>query len=392
MIVIISTLTIIVLLGTGVFFYRLNQKILANKKNTALMLNNIDKLQQTHYQIIYQSSMIFFECSADWVIRSPSQKLIDLLKISYRTDLNLLQFATDDQKSHFHDLAKYIIETKESVQRDLAILNAQGVELWIEVNASWIDDRIYCSFLDISPRIRHRELLERFHSGLDQTQLIFITDPKGFITYSNKAFADKLNYLIEELIGKNIEDFVDSVEGLPNYRSTLQVAQQGQTWTGEICLRGKKACQFWLQSSVLPSFSESGSPQKLIHLNQDITYQKNLINQLNLKRHEAEVSNARLQSLIDSSADGILAINSKSIILEYNPSCETIFGYSREEAIGQNIAELLIPTRYRAKHISGLDRLLKTPQKSILGTVVEVHGTKKSGESFLSNFPFLIIP
>ena len=63
--------------------------------------------------------------------------------------------------------------------------------------------------------------------------------------------------------------------------------------------------------------------------------------------------------------DCIITINSEGRIVEFNPSAEQTFGYSRERALGQQMAELLIPTRFRAQHYRGLRQYLATGESSV---------------------------
>jgi PAS domain S-box-containing protein len=59
-----------------------------------------------------------------------------------------------------------------------------------------------------------------------------------------------------------------------------------------------------------------------------------------------------------------------------------MFGWTREEAIGRPLADLIIPERYHAAHRNGLQRYLKTGQAQVLGRRLEVSGIRKNGEEF----------
>ena len=65
-------------------------------------------------------------------------------------------------------------------------------------------------------------------------------------------------------------------------------------------------------------------------------------------------SEARLRAIIDTAFDALIGMNAKGMITEWNPRAERIFGWHRWEAIGQNLANLIIPLRYREAHQLGL--------------------------------------
>src|SRR3546814_5268434 len=48
------------------------------------------------------------------------------------------------------------------------------------------------------------------------------------------------------------------------------------------------------------------------------------------------------------------------IVVEFNPSAEQTFGYSRDEALGRSLTELIVPPDYRERHAAGLRRLQLT--------------------------------
>src|SRR5204862_5129166 len=63
---------------------------------------------------------------------------------------------------------------------------------------------------------------------------------------------------------------------------------------------------------------------------------------------------ARKSAILESAQDGIISIDHKGHILEFNPAAQRIFGYTRGQAIGREIAELIIPVALREKHRRGL--------------------------------------
>lgn len=80
--------------------------------------------------------------------------------------------------------------------------------------------------------------------------------------------------------------------------------------------------------------------------------------------------------------DAIIIIDNSGLVKEFNPAAERIFGYKRNETVGKELAELIIPPAYRAAHRRGLRRYLETGQGAFIDRRIEVTALRKSGEEF----------
>lgn len=89
----------------------------------------------------------------------------------------------------------------------------------------------------------------------------------------------------------------------------------------------------------------------------------------------------RLRVLVDTVIDGVMIIDAKGTVQEYNPACQQLFGYRSEEVIGQNV-KMLMPSPYRDEHDEYLHRYRATGNKRIIGIGREVEGRRKDGTSF----------
>lgn len=80
-------------------------------------------------------------------------------------------------------------------------------------------------------------------------------------------------------------------------------------------------------------------------------------------------------------AEGILVANGESEIIRINPSAEKLFGYEKDELIGQKI-EILIPRRLAEKHVHQRTEYNSSPQARTMGSGLELFGLKKDGTEF----------
>ncbi|MBS9475532.1 two-component system sensor histidine kinase NtrB [Ancylobacter radicis] len=93
------------------------------------------------------------------------------------------------------------------------------------------------------------------------------------------------------------------------------------------------------------------------------------------------VSDARLASVLDTAADGIIVIDDRARILVFNKACEQMFGVAAAEAVGQNV-KLVMPTEYAADHDEYVASYIRTGVKKIIGIGREVRGRHADGTVF----------
>jgi diguanylate cyclase (GGDEF)-like protein/PAS domain S-box-containing protein len=104
----------------------------------------------------------------------------------------------------------------------------------------------------------------------------------------------------------------------------------------------------------------------------------------NLKQIKAELekSQNQLQAIIQNAMDGIITINELGEIMGFNPAAEQVFGYTRQEVLGENL-NFLMPEPVRSEHDSYLSRYIQTGKAKIIGVSRrEVVAVRKNGEQF----------
>ena len=99
--------------------------------------------------------------------------------------------------------------------------------------------------------------------------------------------------------------------------------------------------------------------------------------------HDIMAARSRFEAAVKSSKDAVVVMDTAGRIVDFNGAGETVFGYSRQEAIGADMAELIVPEYLREKHRAGVQRFLKTgEQKMMRYGRVRLEGMRKSGEVF----------
>jgi PAS domain S-box-containing protein len=78
----------------------------------------------------------------------------------------------------------------------------------------------------------------------------------------------------------------------------------------------------------------------------------------------------------------VITIDRGSHVIDWNNAAERMFGYTRAEAIGRDITELIIPQVHRRHHLEGIERYLKEGKAQILNRRVETRAVRRNGDEF----------
>src|SRR5580658_264081 len=79
---------------------------------------------------------------------------------------------------------------------------------------------------------------------------------------------------------------------------------------------------------------------------------------LHQEQEELRRSEARKAAILESALDCIVTIDHEGCITEFNPAAERTFGHRRDEVMGKQLADVMIPPSLREKHRHGFARYL----------------------------------
>jgi PAS domain S-box-containing protein len=115
-------------------------------------------------------------------------------------------------------------------------------------------------------------------------------------------------------------------------------------------------------------------PDHAILVALDITAEKNA--ELALRDSEE-----RFRALLESAPDAIVIVNEQGIVVLVNALAITLFGYSREELLGQRV-EMLMPARFRNHHETYRDNYINEPRTREMDGGLQLLGKRKDGSEF----------
>ncbi len=120
-----------------------------------------------------------------------------------------------------------------------------------------------------------------------------------------------------------------------------------------------------IDDSAAPIKTEDGTILGVVLIFRDFTQQR-------LAERELRESEARKSAILATAIDCIITSDQHGIIQEFNPAAERTFGYTRAEAVGRDMADLIVAPALRERHRKGMAHYLATGHGPILDRRIEM--------------------
>jgi len=207
---------------------------------------------------------------------------------------------------------------------------------------------------------RFRAVVESAPSGM------VMIDRGGTITLVNREAERLFGYTREELLGQSIERLVPERfrSGHPAFRTDFFGNPQTRAMGGGRELYGlrKDGVEIPVEIGLNPIETDEGV--FVLASVVDITARKR--------------AEERFRAVVESAPSGMVMINRAGTIELVNRETERLFGYTREELLGQSI-ERLVPDRFRRGHPTFRTDFFANPQTRAMGAGRELYGLRKDG-------------
>ncbi len=266
----------------------------------------------------------------------------------------ILGYSPDEFENSIENIIEHIhIEDREKVETTIKELisnkhgqfsheyrmkTKDGNWKWVKCNGrvtEWDKEgnptKIIAAHIDIDKEKRlQEERLQLLNSAINSTtESVVITDVRGNIQYINPAFSELTGYSLEEAIGKNPRELVNSGEQNKEFYKTMwKTIANGKTWKGEIINRRKDGSKYIEFLTITPVKNDKGKIINYVAIKRDITYERELIKELNK-------INTELQAIYDSSPVLISLLDTNSRIVYANKTTTDFLGIPLEELINK---------------------------------------------------------
>lgn len=160
----------------------------------------------------------------------------------------------------------------------------------------------------------------------------------------------------------------DQITPFPFEQLPLVRALAGETVEfDKLYLRPKNGAGRWLAGVASPIIDEAGERRGGVVVLRDVTARR--------------IAERRFQSLLESAPDALVISDRSGVMRLVNAEAERLFGYSREQMVGQPV-ELLVPAEHRARHPGQRDAYFAEPRVRAMGSGLELHGRRADGSQF----------
>lgn len=102
-------------------------------------------------------------------------------------------------------------------------------------------------------------------------------------------------------------------------------------------------------------------------------------------------SEARKQAIVEASMDAMITIDGEGRVRDINRAAEVLFGYPRDFAIGRDMADMIIPERFREAHRRGMARYLDTGESTILNQRLQLPAVRADRLEFTCELTIAVV-
>jgi PAS domain S-box-containing protein len=170
-------------------------------------------------------------------------------------------------------------------------------------------------------------------------------------------------------------------------------ASSGQTYEAEYRMRCKDGSWAWIRGrGMAVTRDAAGLPLRTIGTHTDITRLKHNEAALRASNLQLASERQRFKVILENSHDAFIAVAPDGLVSDWSAKAEALLGWSAQQAVGRDLAALIVPEQFRSAHNEGFRRFVQSGQGTLARAVIEVQARHRDGalipvELALAGFP-----
>lgn len=303
---------------------------------------------------------------------------------------DFLRRVDKEDKERVMETIRKALETGELTSYEFWIHTPTGERKFIGTTAEPQHDEkgnitlLFGTTIDLTERKTAEEKIqqseERYRALVENAveALVVLDVRKGKFVSVSESAAGLFKMTKEELLTRGPADVSPAFQ--PDGRPSLECAMEKI----QLAINGEKPSFEWTHCDKQRNLISC--EVRLVKLPSDtgVLIRGSIIDISERKKAERAIieSEETRRLIMNSALDAIVCADMDGQITVWTPQAEKIFGWTEAEAFGKDLAQTIIPERYRDAHRKGMAVYKSTGQGRILSRIIEVNAVNKSGTEF----------
>jgi PAS domain S-box-containing protein len=198
-------------------------------------------------------------------------------------------------------------------------------------------------------------------------------DPRGTVLQWSLGATSVFGFDKAEAVGRPLVDLVVPPERRDEERDRIRSALEHGSATFEAVRRRKDGQTVHVDVSMRAITDATGAVTHVAISKKDVSRLKYL--------RESALVESKFRGLLEAAADAMLLVNEDGRVVLVNTQAEKLFGWPREELLGQPV-EVLVPERFRPDHPGHRRDYAVDPRSRPMGVNLDLFGRRKDGSEF----------
>jgi PAS domain S-box-containing protein len=298
----------------------------------------LESIEEGYFEVDLTGTLTFFN---DALCKITGYTRGELLGINNR------EYTTQETAKKMYQTFNHVYRTGKPLRvMDYEIIIKDGRKMVIEMSTSLMRDPSGAPIgfrgviRDITSRKQAEDALreseEKYRTILESIEEgYYELDIAGNFTFFNDSICKIFGYANDELMGMNNREYTEKETAKRLYQTFNRVYETGKsTRIFDFEIIRKDTTKRYVEASVSLIKDSEGNPAGFRGIVRDITERKR-------SEEELKTRQTYLESVLYSAPDAIVTLDASHLVLEWNIGAEQIFGYTRHEAVGKNLDDLV---------------------------------------------------